>query len=297
MNDGVYLLDVDGFLDFVDKMMEFYSEIPLIAELMVWIKDNLPLFRYNSFIVCDKGDFRAVSWKNPTDENNLRSWFNTCEYILVYTKGDELYKSTDKTGWDRVRLDVNNFQNLRKYSYDKFMIENKLKENWDIEKQNISSIAKRKLMKEMGGVIDHFTRYGSTQWSLPTKEVYEELTERYNLREWDGFREYEDLRREYEDLRPVHHLDKNHKNVWSMKRDKGENYHSCQKPIDILERLIQTHSNKEATVLDCFMGSGSTGVACLQTNRNFIGIELDEKYYNIAKKRCSEYQSKLMVNE
>jgi site-specific DNA-methyltransferase (adenine-specific) len=95
-------------------------------------------------------------------------------------------------------------------------------------------------------------------------------------------------------LRPVHNLDRNHNNVWDFKRDKGENYHSCQKPIDILGRLIQVHSKKGATVLDCFMGSGSTGVACLQTNRNFIGIELDEKYYNIAKKRCSNYQSKLM---
>lgn len=279
----------------------FHNEMPLIAELMMWIWDNLPTFCYNSFIVCDKGDFRALSWKNPTDENNLRSWFNTCEYILVYTKGDELYRSVDKTGWDRVRLDVNNFQNLRKYSYDLLcyigggwcMKESKSKKTWDIEKQNISSIAKRKLMKEMGGVIDHFTRYGSTQWALPTKEVYDELTERYNLREWDGFREYEDLRREYEDLRPVHNLDKDHKNIWQFKRDKGENYHSCQKPIDILERLIQTHSKKGATVLDCFMGSGSTGVACLQTDRNFIGIELDEKYYEIAKMRCRDYQSKL----
>ena len=286
----------------------FHSEMPLIAELMVWIWNNLPTFCYNSFIVCDKGDFRALSWKNPTDKNNLRSWFNTCEYILVYTKGDELYRSVDKTGWDRVRLDVNNFQNLRKYAYDMLcyigggqcMDRNKLNETWDIEKQNISSIAKRKLMKEMGGVIDHFTRYGSSQWSLPTKEVYDELTERYNLREWKGFREYEDLRQEYEDLRqeyedlrPVHHLDKNHNNVWDFKRDKGENYHSCQKPINILERLIYTHSNEGATILDCFMGSGSTGVACLQTNRNFIGIELEEKYYNIAKKRCSNYQSKL----
>ena len=279
----------------------FHSEMPLIAELMVWIWDNLPTFCYNSFIVCDKGDFRALSWKNPTDKNNLRSWFNTCEYILVYTKGDELYRSVDKTGWDRVRLDVNNFQNLRKYAYDMLcyiggeecMKENKLKKIWDIEKQNISSIARRKLMKEMGGVIDHFTRYGSSQWSLPTKEVYDELTEQYNLHDWVSFREYEDLRQEYEDLRPVHNLDENHNNVWDFKRDKGENYHSCQKPIDILERLIQVHSKKGATVLDCFMGSGSTGVACLQTNRNFIGIELDEKYYNIAKKRCSEYQSKL----
>ena len=279
----------------------FHSEMPLIAELMMWICNNLPTFIYNSFIVCDKGNFRALSWKNPTDKSNLRSWFNTCEYILVYTKGDELYRSVDKTGWDRVRLDVNNFQNLRKYAYDllcyigrgECMKENKLKKIWDTEKQNISSIARRKLMKEMGGVIDHFTRYGSSQWSLPTKEVYDELTEQYNLRDWEGFREYEDLRQEYEDLRPVHNLDENHNNVWDFKRDKGENYHFCQKPIDILERLIQVHSKKGATVLDCFMGSGSTGVACLQTNRNFIGIELEEKYYNIAKKRCSNYQSKL----
>ena len=69
-------------------------------------------------------------------------------------------------------------------------------------------------------------------------------------------------------------------------------------PAIFPEKLAQDHilswSNESDVVLDCFMGSGSTGVACLQTNRNFIGIELDEKYYNIAKKRCSEYQSKLI---
>ena len=69
--------------------------------------------------------------------------------------------------------------------------------------------------------------------------------------------------------------------------------HQNQKPVDLCEYLINKSSNENDVVLDCFMGSGSTGVACLQTNRNFIGIELDEKYYNIAKKRCSNYQSKL----
>ena len=69
--------------------------------------------------------------------------------------------------------------------------------------------------------------------------------------------------------------------------------HQNQKPVDLCKYLINKSSNENDTVLDCFMGSGSTGVACLQTNRNFIGIELEEKYYNIAKKRCSEYQSKL----
>ena len=69
--------------------------------------------------------------------------------------------------------------------------------------------------------------------------------------------------------------------------------HQNQKPVDLCKYLINKSSNENDTVLDCFMGSGSTGVACLQTNRNFIGIELEEKYYNIAKKRCSVYQSKL----
>ena len=69
--------------------------------------------------------------------------------------------------------------------------------------------------------------------------------------------------------------------------------HQNQKPVDLCKYLINKSSNENDTVLDCFMGSGSTGVACLQTNRNFIGIELEEKYYNIAKERCREYQSKL----
>ena len=64
--------------------------------------------------------------------------------------------------------------------------------------------------------------------------------------------------------------------------------HPTQKPVALLEYLIKTYTNEGETVLDFTMGSGSTGVACLNTNRNFIGIELDQKYYNIAKTRLQE---------
>ena len=74
---------------------------------------------------------------------------------------------------------------------------------------------------------------------------------------------------------------------------KSKRVHPTQKPVKLLEYLIKTYTKENDTVLDFTMGSGSTGVACLQTNRNFIGIELDENYYNIAKERCSNYQSKL----
>lgn len=61
--------------------------------------------------------------------------------------------------------------------------------------------------------------------------------------------------------------------------------HPTQKPIALLEYLIKTYTNKGDLVLDFTMGSGSTGVACLNTNRKFIGVEIDEKYFNIAKDR------------
>jgi site-specific DNA-methyltransferase (adenine-specific) len=65
--------------------------------------------------------------------------------------------------------------------------------------------------------------------------------------------------------------------------------HPTQKPVELLEYLIKTYSNEGDIVLDNCMGSGSTGVACINTNRNFIGIELDESYFNIAKQRITEY--------
>lgn len=64
--------------------------------------------------------------------------------------------------------------------------------------------------------------------------------------------------------------------------------HPTQKPVALLEYLIKTYTKSGDVVLDNCMGSGSTGVACLNTNRKFIGIELDKKYFDIAKQRIEE---------
>ena len=61
--------------------------------------------------------------------------------------------------------------------------------------------------------------------------------------------------------------------------------HPTQKPVALMKYLIKTYTNENETVLDFTMGSGTTGVACVNTNRNFIGIELNEEYFNIAKSR------------
>ena len=67
-----------------------------------------------------------------------------------------------------------------------------------------------------------------------------------------------------------------------------EQLHPTQKPVALLEYLIKTYTLEGETVLDNTMGSGSTGVACINTNRNFIGIEKDDKYFEIANKRIAD---------
>ena len=78
-------------------------------------------------------------------------------------------------------------------------------------------------------------------------------------------------------------------NVGTVYRNK--NVHPTQKPVDLLEYLIKTYTNEGEIVLDFTMGSGSTGVACANTNRKFIGIELDKHYFETAKKRIEGWLS------
>lgn len=68
--------------------------------------------------------------------------------------------------------------------------------------------------------------------------------------------------------------------------------HPTQKPVALMEYLIKTYTNEGQTVLDFTMGSGTTGVACVKTKRDFIGIELDKEYFEIAKNRIEEAQNK-----
>ena len=76
-------------------------------------------------------------------------------------------------------------------------------------------------------------------------------------------------------------------NFGSVKKNK---LHETQKPVALMERLILLSSNKNDNVLDPFMGSGSTGVACVNTGRDFIGIEKDEHYFGVAQKRIADAQ-------
>ena len=78
--------------------------------------------------------------------------------------------------------------------------------------------------------------------------------------------------------------------VWNFDRVAGKKQlHQNEKPLDLIKQAIEKHSKEGDLILDCFAGSNTTGLACLQSNRNFIGCEIDKEYYEIALKRIQEH--------
>jgi len=84
--------------------------------------------------------------------------------------------------------------------------------------------------------------------------------------------------------------------VMRQSQNGDKHFHPTEKPIALMTYLITEYTNEGDTILDPFMGSGTTGVACVQTGRNFIGIEIEPKYYEIAEKRIAEAQLQIRMD-
>lgn len=74
-----------------------------------------------------------------------------------------------------------------------------------------------------------------------------------------------------------------------------DNFHPTQKPVELFEYLIKTYTNDEGVVLDNCIGSGTTAIACINTNRNYIGFEIDEEYYRKAIDRINSHVSQMTL--
>lgn len=149
---------------------------------------------------------------------------------------------------------------------------------------------KRAVKDAIGGKADHTTRIGSSQFALCTEQTYTEIVSVFGIDKMQGFLPYSELARLNEKYTATFNLwqgGKSKSNVLEYKKD-NDGYHPTQKPVALLEDLIQTYSNEGDTVFDFTMGSGSTGVACANTGRRFVGIELDKHYFDIAHQRVSE---------
>ena len=130
-----------------------------------------------------------------------------------------------------------------------------------------------------------FTR---SQWALPTEAHYKTLQDRANR---SGQFEY--LRREYEDLR--RHFDcrngDQYSDVWTFDPPKSNHGHPTEKPVPLMAHIVRLSVRPGGHAVDPFMGSGTTGVACVQLGRKFTGIELERKYFDIACERIARAQA------
>jgi DNA modification methylase len=137
-------------------------------------------------------------------------------------------------------------------------------------------------------VLEHY--WAAAQFHLPTEDIYK------NILQPTGF-----FSTPYEELKKIDTQFKKRFastfNLWEGKKYKSNilkykkdytGHHPTQKPVLLLEDLIKTFSNENDLVVDLTMGSGSTGVAAKNTNRNFIGIEMNENYFEIAEKRIND---------
>ena len=154
---------------------------------------------------------------------------------------------------------------------------------------------KKIIIETIGQRVDHVFRFKSSQFDLCTLETYNDIIKHFNIDEMQGFKEFEYLQKidnefkvEFASTFNLWEGKKYKSNILKYKKD-YTGHHPTQKPVLLLEDLIKTFSNENDLVVDLTMGSGSTGVACVNTNRSFIGIEMDSKYFHIAADRVGAF--------
>ena len=241
-----------------------FSQEPYTSELITGAIPSLPF------------SYRAIWLKNTTGNPLKCNKAMLCKYedILIFGKVHPKH-------------DFNGVHPLRPYSEKVFMF---------------IGMTKKAIIDMLGQCADHFFRFNSTQFSLCTESTYSELVDKFHIDEMDGYLSFEELQKIDTEYRTDLIVRMNTQypstfNLWEGKKSKSnvleyakdnDGFHPTQKPVALLEDLIQTYSDERNTVLDFTMGSGSTGVACVNTGRRFIGFELDTKYFDIAKQRIDD---------
>jgi site-specific DNA-methyltransferase (adenine-specific) len=204
--------------------------------------------------------------------NGLRKFQDFAEYIVYHADDGQWMAQSDEC-WGFI------FEPLRAY----------LAGEWKRAGLNAKDANEACGTASMAG--HYFIR---SQWCLPTQEHYHRLQKYANAqggdylrREYDDLRrEYDDLRREYEHLRPTFNNPGRVSSVWQYPPAPA-NGHATPKPVELMKRIVEATTNPGDTVLDPFMGSGTTGVACISTGRKFIGIELNPDYAKMGEARMS----------
>jgi len=254
-------LDTDKIMQIANRILRkngkmiLTAQDPFSTELKNKAIPNLP---YNYSCVWEKSNFANCLLIN-------KACANFYEDILIFSKTHNTYEEHNLLDYS---LNLRNYTN---YSRSKF--KSKL---GHIRYIHLMEISKKR-----------------NQGNLCTEEVYEELINVFSIDKMKGFKDYKELEKLNKDFKNKY---PSTFNLWEGKKFKSNifkydrsdiGHHPTQKPVLLLEDLIKTFSNENDLVVDLTMGSGSTGVACKNTNRDFIGIEMNNEYYDIACKRIN----------
>lgn len=223
-------------------------------------------------------------WHKKTEKEMLRSYLSPWESVLFCehygsdnsAKGEAGYT----TACDNLRGFI--FEPLRKYLDD------------ERRRAGLTQAQVNECVGTASMAGRHYFR--QSQWCLPTQEHYEAMRVGFSRLNHGG----DDLRREYDDLRRPFSVtaDVLYTDVWefdTVSHHKGK--HPCEKPLAMMEHIICASSREGAMVLDCFMGSGTTGEAARKLGRSFIGIDASEHWVNVARQRLvkeTEIQESLL---
>ena len=247
--------------------MVLFSQEPYTGQLTTQAIPNVP---FNYRMIWQKDNFANALLCNKAPV----SYF---EDILVFSK-------------THPKHDFEGFHPLREYA---------------LKIKTYTNYSRREFYNRLGhGGTQHFleSNHESSQFALCTESTYNELIQVFNIDKMEGFKPFEELKpidieyrrnlikemtEQYPSTFNLWEGNKYKSNILKYKKDYN-GYHPTQKPILLLEDLIKTFSNENDLVVDLTIGSGSTGVACVNTGRNFIGIEKDDKYFEIAKKRIDD---------
>lgn len=253
--------------------MVLFAQQPFTNELINKAIPNIP-FCYS--MIWEKDHFaNALTAKKAP--------LNFYEDILVFTKDNPTH---DNTGNNPVR--------------DYLVSEKKKTGLTNKRLNNLFSDYTNKKGNRDRSVLEHY--WGKAQFTFPTKDIYENVLQPTGYFK-KPYSYIEEIGKPYRLMinEQLNELNPNTFNLWEGKKYKSnilkykkdyDGYHPTQKPILLLEDLIKTFSNENDLVVDLTMGSGSTGVAAKNTNRNFIGIELDDNYFNIATNRINNINLK-----
>ena len=249
--------------------MILFSQEPYTTRLINESEQPLP-FNYRA--VWEKDNF-AVALGAAV---NMVSF---TEDILIFSKNNKKYDRKNNNPLRDYFDDI-----LTKYGKD-LLIELFIKEG----RYSTEQSAKANVSLKFGQNKTNFEFMTQTLYSylvfcgIEFDKSYEELKEIHNNYHTELKRE---LNEKYPSTFNLWEGKKYKSNILKYKKD-YTGHHPTQKPVLLLEDLIKTFSNEGNLVVDLTMGSGSTGVACVNTNRNFIGIEMDENYFNIATERIN----------